>query len=91
MNARGGRVFRESAWRGQRGAPWSGVRGLSAGGDEHNSLAGAQGILERLVNVFEGVFRRNIAQRSARLDEVPEVVQRLHKTFFSELDAEIFA
>ena len=24
-------------------------------------------------------------------DEVPEVVQRLHKTFFSELDAEIFA
>ena len=24
-------------------------------------------------------------------DEVPEVIQRLHKTFFSELDAEIFA
>jgi aspartate kinase len=24
-------------------------------------------------------------------DEVPEVVRRLHKTFFSELDAEIFA
>jgi aspartate kinase len=24
-------------------------------------------------------------------DEVPEVIQRLHKTFFSDLDPEVFA
>jgi aspartate kinase len=24
-------------------------------------------------------------------DEVPEVIQRLHKTFFSDLDSEVFA
>jgi hypothetical protein len=24
-------------------------------------------------------------------DEVPDVIQRLHKTFFSELDPEVFA
>ena len=24
-------------------------------------------------------------------DEVPEVIQRLHKTFFAELDQEVFA
>ena len=30
--------------------------------------------MERLVNVFESVFRRDIAQRRAGLDELPEVV-----------------
>ena len=32
--------------------------------------------MERLVNVFEGIFGRKIAQRGARLDEVAEVVGR---------------
>ena len=52
---------------GQRGA--SGSRG-----HQHDALAGTQGVMERLVDVFERVFGGHIAERSAGLDEVPEVV-----------------
>jgi hypothetical protein len=52
----------------------SSLAGLVARGHQHDALPGTQGVMERLVNLFEGVFRREIAQRGAGLNKVAEVV-----------------
>ena len=43
--------------------------------DQHDPLPGPQRVLERLVDILQRMFRGNVPQRRAGLDEMPEVVR----------------
>ena len=63
------------------------------------NIRGQQGIAARVFQAIRHVNVRMISQGASEInltfvieeDEVPEVIQRLHGTFFAELDPEVFA
>ena len=63
------------------------------------NLRDTPGVAARVFSVLENVKIRMISQGASEInltfvieeDEVPDVIHRLHKAFFSEVDPEVFA